>query len=67
MNLGFDHRIKGGLIEFLHKNLDVFAWKPKDMPKIDPKVITYKLNVHQCRKPMQQRKRKFSRKKNEVI
>ena len=48
------------LIQFLKKNLDVFAWGHEDMPGISPKVIQHKLNVNPERKPVQQRRRAFT-------
>ena len=48
------------LIQFLKKNLDVFAWNHKDMPGISPKVIQHKLNMNLERKPIQQRRRDFA-------
>ena len=53
-------KIKKGLICFLRKNIDVFAWSHEDMPGIDPSVITYRLNVHPSSKPVRQKKRVFA-------
>ena len=47
--------MKTRLVQFLKKNLDVFAWTHKDMLGISPKVIQHKLNVDPERKPVQQR------------
>ena len=44
--------IKKGLICFLRKNIDMFAWSHEDMPGIDPSVITHRLNVHPSSKPV---------------
>ena len=41
------------LIQFLKKNLNVFAWSHKDMLGISPKVIEHKLNVNLEMKPIQ--------------
>ena len=43
------------LVQFLKKNLDVFAWSFEDMLGISPKVIQHKLNMDSKRKPVQQR------------
>ena len=40
------------LIQFLKKNLDIFAWSHEDMPGISPKVIQHKLNMNPERKPV---------------
>ena len=47
-----EEKIKKGLICFLRKNIDVFAWSHEDMPGIDPSVITHRLNVHPSSKPV---------------
>ena len=52
--------IKKGLICFLRKNIDVFAWSHEDTLGIDPSVITHRLNVHSSSKPVQQKKRVFA-------
>ena len=55
------------LIEFLKKNLDVFAWSHEDMPGISPKIIQHKLNVNPERKPVQQRRRAFAPERDQAI
>lgn len=37
------------------------------MPRIDPEVITYKLNISPKFKPVKQRRRKFATEKNRII
>ena len=37
--------IRRELTAFLRSNRDVFAWTYEDMPRIDPSVIVYRLNV----------------------
>ena len=32
---------KKGIIQFLRKSINVFAWSHDDMPGIDPNVITH--------------------------
>ncbi|XP_075653931.1 uncharacterized protein LOC142624289 [Castanea sativa] len=44
------------LVQFLRKNVDVFAWSHEDMPGISPKVVQHKLNVDPEKKPVQQRR-----------
>ena len=41
---GLEGKNKKDLVQFLKKNIDVFAWSHEDMPGIDPSVITYRLN-----------------------
>ena len=45
-------KTKQDLVQFLKKSIDVFAWSHKDMPGIDPSVITYRLNVYPSSKPI---------------
>ncbi|XP_075636909.1 uncharacterized protein LOC142609179 [Castanea sativa] len=58
---------KHALVQFLKKSLDVFAWGHKDMPGIDPSVITYSLNVCPYSKPMCQKKRVFAPERDNAI
>ena len=60
-------KIKKGLVRFLRKNIDVFAWSHEDMPGIDPSVITHRLNVHPSSKPMRQKKKVFAPKRDNAI
>ena len=48
-----EEKIKKDLVQFLRKNIDVFAWSHEDIPGIDPSVITHRLNVCPSSKPMQ--------------
>ena len=48
-------KMRTKLVQFLKKNLDVFAWSYEDMLGISPKVIQHKLNMDSKRKPVQQR------------
>ena len=40
------------LVQFLKKNLDVFAWSHEDTPGISPKVIQHRLKVDPKKKPV---------------
>ena len=48
------------LVRFLKKCTNVFAWSHKDMPEIDPSVITYHLNESPSYKPVCQKRRVFA-------
>ena len=37
------------------------------MPRINPEVVTYKLNMYEGGKPVKQKKRKFSPQKEKII
>ena len=41
-----EKKTKQDLVQFLKKSIDVFTWSHKDMPRIDPSVITHHLNVY---------------------
>ena len=47
---------KKDLVQFLKKNINVFAWSHEDMPGIDPSVITHRLNVCPSFKSVRQKK-----------
>ncbi|XP_050241072.1 uncharacterized protein LOC126689967 [Quercus robur] len=59
--------IKENLVQFLRKNVDVFAWSHEDMPGIDPNVITHRLNVCLSSKPIRQKKRVFAPERENAI
>jgi hypothetical protein len=44
--------VKEGLVAFLKRNSDVFAWSHEDMTGIDPSVIVHKLNVDPNHRPV---------------
>ncbi|WJX83768.1 hypothetical protein P8452_66405 [Trifolium repens] len=46
------------ILEILRRNVDLFAWHPKDMLGIDESIITHKLAIFPKAKPISQRKRK---------
>jgi len=64
-NLGLD--MKRGIVKFLKRNLDVFAWSHKDMPGISKNVIQHSLNMDPGKKPVQQRRRVFAPERNKAI
>ena len=47
-----DPLVKEKIVEFLKKNIDVFAWTHEDKPGIDSKVIEHRLNVDSTKKPV---------------
>ena len=60
VGVNLEEKTKKDLVQFLKKNVDVFAWSHKDMPGIDPGVITHRLNVSPSFKPIRQKKRVFA-------
>ncbi|XP_057443797.1 uncharacterized protein LOC130735944 [Lotus japonicus] len=55
------------LIELLKNNLDLFAWTIKDVPGIDPKVISHKLSIQPGAKPVVQARRKMGEEKDKAV
>ena len=62
-----EEKNKKDLVQFLKKNIDVFAWSHEDMPGIDPSVITHRLNVCPSFKPVQQNKMVFTPERDNAI
>ncbi|XP_072081062.1 uncharacterized protein [Arachis hypogaea] len=54
------------ITSFLQENAELFAWKPADMPGIDPQVISHKLAINSSVRPIQQRKRKLGEEKRKA-
>ena len=62
-----EEKIKKDLVQFLKKNINVFAWSHEDMPGIDPSVITHRLNVCPFSKLVRQKKRVFAPERDDAI
>ena len=60
-------REKEGLIGFLRKNVDVFAWDAYDAPWIDPNFICHHLNVDPSATPKKQPPRRPSKEHADAI
>ena len=60
-------RIKEDLVQFLRKNIDIFAWSHEDMAGIDPNVITHRLNVCPSSKLVRQKKKVFAPERDNAI
>ena len=58
---------KKDLVQFLKKNIDIFAWSHKDMLGIDPGVITHRLNICLSFKPVRQKKKVFAPERDDAI
>ena len=54
-------------MDFLRRNLEVFAWSHEDMPGISPKVTIHVLNVDLDMKPVKQKRRKFALERVEAV
>ncbi|KAK3017119.1 hypothetical protein RJ639_006969 [Escallonia herrerae] len=64
-NLKEDTKLE--LVNLLRIYANVFAWIATDMPGIDPKIITHRLNVNPFKKPLNQKKRTFKLERQERI
>ncbi|GAU40667.1 hypothetical protein TSUD_397790 [Trifolium subterraneum] len=62
-----ERRRRSQIIEILRKNVDLFAWKPSDMPGIDESIITHKLAITPNLKPVSQRKGKVGEERRTAI
>jgi hypothetical protein len=40
------------LVSFLREHVDIFAWKPSDMPDVPRELIEHSLNVSATTKPI---------------
>ena len=59
--------IREGLVDFLRRNMEVFAWSHEDMPGISPEEIVHVLNMDPNMKPVKQKRRKFTPERVEAI
>ena len=55
------------MIEFLKRNINVFAWNAYDAPGIDPAFICHYLNVNPSIAPKKQPPRRLSREHADAI
>ena len=51
----------------LIQNVDVFAWSPYEVPRVDPEFIMHKLNVDPSFPPKKQKQRRLAREHMEAI
>ncbi|XP_058220272.1 uncharacterized protein LOC131330637 [Rhododendron vialii] len=52
MGIGLSMVARAELLQFLRKNKDAFAWSHEDIPGIDPRVISHKLNMDPTMRPV---------------
>jgi hypothetical protein len=43
------------LVSFLREHVDIFVWKPVDMPGVPWELIEHSLNISATAKPMKQK------------
>ena len=49
------------MLLFLIQNVDVFAWSPYEVPKVDPEFIVHKLNMDPSFLPKKQKLRRSAK------
>ena len=67
--IGFQlpHQEEEELIEFLRRNIDVFAWNSYEAPGVDPKFICHHLKVNPLITPRKQPPQRLSKEHAEVV
>jgi hypothetical protein len=55
------------LVDFLHTNIDIFAWSPSDMPGIPREVAEHSLDILPHSSAVQQRLRRFDEEQHRAI
>ena len=55
------------MLLFLMQNVDVFAWSPYEVPKVNPKFIIHKLNVDPSFPPKKQKPRRSAKEHVEAL
>ena len=61
------HQEREELIEFLKRNIDVFAWNAYEAPGVDPEFICHHLKVNPLITPRKQPPRRPSKEYAEVV
>ena len=61
------HREKEELIEFLRRNINVFAWNAYEAPGVDPSFICHHLNVNPSVTPKKQPHWHLSKDHSDVV
>ena len=61
------HQEREELVEFLKRNIDVFAWNTYKAPRVDPDFICHHLNVNPLITPKKQLPRRLSKEHAEAV
>ena len=61
------HQEKEELVEFLKRNIDVFAWNTYEAPRVDLDFICHHLNVNPLTTPKKQLPRRLSKEHAEAV
>ena len=55
------------MLRFLVQNVNVFAWSPYEVPRVDPEFIVYKLKVDPLHPPKKQKSRRSAKKHVDAV
>lgn len=61
------HEDRVKVLLLLLQSLDVFAWSPYEVPGVDPKFITHRLNADLSYPPKKQKPRRLAKKHVEAV
>lgn len=56
-----------GMLLFLIQNVDIFAWSPYEVPRVDPKFIVHRLNVDPLFPPKRRKPRRSTKEHVEAV
>ena len=62
-----ENQDKVEMLLFLIQNVDVFAWSPYEVPRVDPEFIVHKLNVDPSVPPKKHKPRRLAKKHVEAV
>ncbi|GJR84544.1 hypothetical protein Tco_0155329 [Tanacetum coccineum] len=63
----FTEEGRNKLCGLLHRNLDIFAWKPADMTSVPRHIAEHRLNIREGCSPVRQKKRGQAADRNQAI
>ena len=55
------------MLLFLIQNVDMFAWSPYEVPRVDPEFIVHKLNMNPSFPPKKQKPRRSAKEQVEAV
>ncbi|KAK4391570.1 hypothetical protein Sango_1934800 [Sesamum angolense] len=62
-----ENTVRNEIIQYLCRNIDIFAWTPQDWEGLDANLITHHLNINPSVKSVKQKKRYFRPEKDKII
>lgn len=64
---GLSQEEEANIIKVLRENVDLFAWKPSEIPRIDPIVVCHHLSLDPSSNALMQRKQKNGEEKRKDV